>query len=206
MPSSEFGEYMDQIAARIFDFLKPHGFKKRHYTFNRWTKDGLCHVFDLQMGLRSLHGQFTANIGVFVPEVYRSLMGKDPPEFARVGECMINARFSDFTDEEDKWWDITPYPDAVVQELIDLLQTYGLPLFIKFPDRQLIIDGLLPFDEKYCVSTRPKLDIALVLENMGRHEEAQKMFSRHYQEKDNNEAHIKFLKNLAAQHNWDIKK
>jgi hypothetical protein len=204
MPDDELDEYMSRIVSGVAEYLEPRGFRKRHHTFNKWTPDGLCHVFDLQAGIKSLEGEFTANLGVFVPEVYRSLNRVELPEFIPVGHCCINARFSVFTDEDDKWWEITPYSAEVVPELIDLLQTYGMPFFIKFPDRQSIIDGLFPFDEKYGVAMRPELDIALILEHMGKHEEAQKLFTRLYRERNNTKPYLEYLKQLAVKNNWDI--
>ncbi len=204
MPTDEYREYMDRIAAPIYDFLEPRGFKKRDYTFNTWTNDGLCHVFDLQMGIKSLEGEFTANLGIYIPETNHGSMYRKPPEFVSVGYCGINARFSEFTGEDDKWWEITPYPGKVVDELIDLIQTWGLPFFIKFPDRQSIIDGLLEFDEKYSVAITPKLDIALMLEHMGKHGEAQKMFLEHYRESSGFKEHIEYLKKVAEKQNWKI--
>ncbi len=206
MPDDELNEYMDRMIAGIAEFLEPRGFNKHQYTFNRWTPDGLCHVFDLQMGIKSLEGEFTANLGIFVPEVYRSLNDIAPPEFIPIGHCCINARFSEFLDVDDKWWEITPYPAEVVPELIDLLQTYGLPFFIKFPNRQSIIDGLLPFNGKYGVAIRPELDIALILEYTGNHKDANKMFTSHYRESNHHKRYIEYLEQLATKNKWDIKK
>ena len=209
MPRDEVNELdklMQPIVSGIAEYLEPRGFSKHHYTFNKWTRDGLCHVFDLQMGVKSLEGEFTANLGIFIPEVYRSLNETEPPEFIPIGECCINARFSEFTDEDDKWWEITPYNKAVIQELNDLLQTYGLPFFIKFSDRQSIIAGLLAFDEKYGVAITPKLDIALMLEYLGKHNEAQKLFDQHYRESSGFKTHVEKLKKIAAQQKWDITK
>ncbi|OGO17106.1 MAG: hypothetical protein A2Z15_03390 [Chloroflexi bacterium RBG_16_50_11] len=202
MPTNEFSQYMDQIVGQISEFLKPHGFKKRNRTFNRWTQDGLCQVFNLQMGIRSLYGEFTANLGIFIPEVYRDMMNEEPPNFINEYECAIRARFGEFTQTEDKWWEIAPYSSSIVEELIDLLQTYGLPFFIRFPDRQSIIDHLLSFNEKYHVSNSPKLDIALILENLGKHEDAIKMFNQHYRDSTNNKAHIEIVEKIAEKHNW----
>jgi hypothetical protein len=203
MPDDRFVEYMECIAAGVAEYLEPRGFSQHHHVFSKWTPDGLCHVFDLQMGIKSLEGEFTANLGIFVPEVYRSLCETEPPEFISVGYCCINARFSDFTDEDDKWWPLTPYPAEVVPELIDLLQTYGLPMFIKFPDRQSLIDELLPFAEKYGVAMRPELDVALMLEHTGKHKEAQKLFIRLYRERNNTRLYLEYLEQLAVKNNWD---
>jgi hypothetical protein len=197
-------ENMHMVVLGVWDFLRPHGFKRRDSTFNRWTKDGLCHVLNLQMGIKSLEGEFTSNLGIFVPEVYQSIMNKEPAEFIRTGECMMSARFGDFLDEDDKWWLIPSKADKVVRELIDLLQTYGLPFFIKFPDRQSIIGQFLSFNEKYSVSLRPKLDLALILKKTGQNDEAQKMFNEHFWESANSLGRIDYLKNIAAKHGWSV--
>jgi hypothetical protein len=204
MPDDELVEYMGRIASGVAEYLEPRGFGKQQFIFNKWTPDGLCYVVDLQMGIKSLEGEFTANLGIFVPEVFRSMSETEQPEFVSVGYCSINARFSDFTDDDDKWWPVTPYPAEVVPELIDLLQTYGLPMFIKFPDRQSLIDGLLPFAEKYGVAMRPELDIVLMLEHTGKHDEAQQMFTIHYRESRGRKEYARYLEKLAVKQNWDI--
>jgi hypothetical protein len=202
--ADEYSEDMNLIANGIYKFLEPLGFTKREYTFNKWTKEGLCHVFNLQMGIKSLEGQFTANLGIFVPEIFQDTRDKEIPRFIPEPMCAFRARFSEFAEIDDKWWEITPYPESTINELIDLLQIYGLPFFIKFADRQSIIRQMVSFNDKYCVSLHPKLDIALILDYSGKHEEAEIMFNQHFKKSVTNQGYIEHLEQIAIKHNWRI--
>jgi hypothetical protein len=208
--TDEYSGDMNLIADGVYGFLKPLGFVKREYTFNRWTKEGLCHVFNLQMGIKSLEGQFTDNLGIFVPEIFQDVSNKEIPHFIPEPMCAFRARFSEFAEIDDEWWDITPYSESIVSKLIDLLQVYGLPFFIKFADRQSIIDQLASFNDKYCVSLHPELDIALILEQIGKHDEAEIQFNQYFKKAVTNQEHIthpsyiKCLQLIAINHNWCI--
>ena len=82
MPASPFVKEVDGIQRALKGSLTEHGFKSRGRTFNRQTSDGLTQVVNLQMGsfdppgttyipgLReNLHGMFTVNLGIYIPEV-----------------------------------------------------------------------------------------------------------------------------------------
>ncbi len=232
MPKTKTSEWMDSITDEIAVYLKPLGFKKQRHTFNRWTSDGLCQVFNLQMGpyefghmnpfYGSLYGKFTANLGIFVPEVCPEKFGQEAPKFINEGICTIRVRFSNLLNSRrDLWWNLNPAPgpitsklikltkssglpffEPVPSKLIKLIETRGLPFYEQFSSRELIIKNLIQFAEKHDL-TRPKLDLALILDHLGRAEEAQTMFMRHYNEQKD-PGHIQYLQAMAKRHNWNI--
>lgn len=91
MPKSDFAVAVDSIQKALRPVLKVHGFKAHGRTFNRLTEDGLTQVVSIQMGAsdppgttyfpglrENLHGLFTINLGVYVPEVAKYHGGGDP--------------------------------------------------------------------------------------------------------------------------------
>jgi len=101
---SPFRESVDEIQRVLRDLVRPHGFRSKGRTFNRTTEDGLTQVIGLQMaasdppgttripGFReNLHGRFTVNLGVYVPEVAAQL-GVSAPSWVQDSHCCVRAR------------------------------------------------------------------------------------------------------------------
>src|SRR5262244_2664782 len=118
MPKSEFARATDAIQAALRPFLGMNGFRVRKRTFNRPTADGLTQVVSIQMGssdppgttyipgLReNLHGLFTVNLGVYVPEVARHLGGGGAKSWVQEYHCCVRARLGQTCRErKDVWW------------------------------------------------------------------------------------------------------
>src|ERR1044071_7934034 len=100
MAKSRYAEAVDEIHGKLRPFLKARGFKARGRAFNRLTDDGLTQVIDMQMGAadppgttyipgrrENLHGLFTVNLGVYVPEVARHHGGGEARSWVQDYHC-----------------------------------------------------------------------------------------------------------------------
>src|SRR5215475_11462786 len=126
MPKTQFAKNVDGIQAEIHEFLKPLEFRKKGRTFNRHTVDGLTQVINLQMGAsdppgttyipglrENLHGLFTINLGIFVPEVHRLYLGKNPIWVLEYN-CSIRSRLGQLSAEKKELWWRAELNDTVV--------------------------------------------------------------------------------------------
>ena len=104
MGKSTYGSAVDDIQAGLRPFLKGCGFKVRGRTFKRPTEDGLTQVVSLQMGAsdppgttsipglrENLHGLFTVNLGVYIPEVARHHGGGEAKSWVQEYQCCVRA-------------------------------------------------------------------------------------------------------------------
>ena len=105
MAKSKYAKAVDHIQAALRPFLKERGFRVRGRSFNRLTEDQLIQVVKIQMGpsdppgttyipgLReNLHGLFTINLGVYVPEVARNHIMGEAKSWVQEGHCCVRAR------------------------------------------------------------------------------------------------------------------
>lgn len=215
MTKTPHAESMERIAGLIGAFLKARGFRKRRHTFNRSTPDGLVHVVNLQMGThpvgdhaeipgfrQNLYGKFTVNLGVFVPELYREMLQRDPAEFVNEYDCSMRARFSDLVQTDgDLWWNLGGGENGTATEIIEMLDQHGLPFLERFANRDDVVQYWPAVCEARKLSPRPHLDVALILQHLGRSAEAVAAFQRHMAQ-DNHPAHIKYCGGLAVKHRW----
>jgi len=148
---SKATQAMDAAQAEVRGFLKRFGFRSRARTFNRTSSDGITHVIDFQMGRfdppgthyvgfrQNLYGRFTANLGIYIPEVARLLGLGGEGSFVREYDCCIRTRLGLVgPDGQDIWWEL----DAARKYLPDLLHRIerdAFPLFTRFDTR----DGVL---------------------------------------------------------------
>lgn len=152
MAKSAFANAVDVIQTACAPVLKPAGFRKRGRTHNRSTEDGLVQVIAFQMGASDppgathipglssdLHGLFTVNLGVYVPEV-AEWTGTPAKAFVSESDCTIRSRLVRAADTEadDLWWpaDATgPVPDEIRRRL----ERDGLALLDRYATRDAIL-------------------------------------------------------------------
>ncbi|MCH8148422.1 MAG: DUF4304 domain-containing protein [Planctomycetes bacterium] len=150
---SEVVRGIDQIQSSVVPLLKETGFRKRGRSFNRPADDGLVHVVTFQAGdypvgdnyeipgLReSLYGQFTVNLGVFIPEVFTLENDQPPPKFLQEYHCEIRKRLVELANGSDVWWSATTATEETAAEFPRLFQEYALPFFARFTSHQMVLD------------------------------------------------------------------
>ena len=117
MAVSAQSKAMDEVQQALNGFLQEQGFRKRARTYSRKTADGLTQVLNFQMGrfeppgstagmrpISSFYGQFTVNLGIFIPEVSAALRpwaGKTITEPLCELRVRLGALVYPFG---DRWW------------------------------------------------------------------------------------------------------
>ena len=180
MPASPFVKELDGIQRALKASLKEHGFKARGRTFNRETSDGLTQVINLQMGsfdppgttyipgLREdLHGLFTVNLGVYIPEV-AALHGGGPAKgWIQAYNCAIRSRLGSASGRtQDLWWHVRN--DAhVIADVQSLLMAYGLLFLDRFESRDKVLSDLAGHGENLEYCSVPRIISAIILTKRG---------------------------------------
>jgi hypothetical protein len=116
------GKFIDKlIRGRLHPSLKELGFVRKGRTWNR-DVNALKHVVNVQSGMFNSPrgGDFTINLGVFVPSVYRVVRGREPSFFANEIDCVVRLRLGALMEggvlssgassgrKQDHWWAFGP--------------------------------------------------------------------------------------------------
>ncbi|WP_081752727.1 DUF4304 domain-containing protein [Kallotenue papyrolyticum] len=139
--------FVDELIKRyLHPELRQYGFTRKARTWNR-EYNSFNQVINVQTGKTSTHnsGDFTINMGVFVPSVYRAVWG-DVPSFVRETDCTVRTRLGCLLDKKvDKWWSFDQTTDIVLigKEITDLLVNYGLPFLEQFDSLESIHNFLI---------------------------------------------------------------
>ena len=152
MAKSEYAIALDRIQAGIRPELKDAGFKVRGRTFNRETDDGLTQVINFQMGAsdppgttyfpglrENLHGLFTVNLGIYIPEVAATHHGSLAKGWVQEYHCSVRERLGQVLGEKrDIWWTANAEPN-VIDEIRSALVTKGVAFLDRFASRDLVL-------------------------------------------------------------------
>ena len=207
MPKSDFAEAVDRMQAALRPFLKENGFRVRGRTFNRETDDGLTQVVNIQMGAsdppgttyfpglrENLHGLFTANLGVYVPEVAEH-HGSRAGSWVQAHHCCIRTRLGEASGAEtDLWWPADA-DETVVADVLNRLRLGGLPFLDRFATRERILAG---FVQMTAGCSPPRIVRAVILAGRGKREEARQLLSQQVGESADHPGHQEYVRELAA--------
>lgn len=198
---------MKQIVAVAAPLLKSAGFKKRRHTFNRRVEDGLVHLVNFQMGpfdpsgrpdvlagIRvNLHGLFTINLGVFVPEMDRG--GAPLSSWVNDYDCQLRKRIGELMpDQNDVWWPLDFEPSQ--EQAIDALREVGLSWLDQFTSRQIVLDTFWTGDEdELGMSPSAALDIADLLLATGNIQAAEQTVRNYLAKGDLHRGHRDYVEN-----------
>jgi hypothetical protein len=211
MPKSEFAVAVDVVQAFVRPLLKKHGFLPRGRTFNRTTKDGLTQVINFQMGpsdppgttyiagLReNLHGLFTVNLGVYVPEVAR-WHGEQAKSWVQEYHCCIRARLGTACGEtRDPWWHARADP-AVIQDVEHHLLGCGLSFLERFASRAQIRAELDERSRAPEAMNPPRIILALTHFERGELDQARELLAQQATEAETmHPHHATYVRRLAA--------
>ena len=190
MPASPFVKEVDGIQSALKGALKEHGFKSRGRTFNRETNDGLTQVINLQMGsfdppgttyipgLReNLHGLFTVNLGIYIPEVAELHGGGTAKTWVQDYNCAIRSRLGPSSgSSRDLWWHARN-DTHVIADVQSTLVAYGLRFLDRFESRDKVLSDLAGHAEnlKYC--SVPRIVSAIILTKRGQKAEATELMT-----------------------------
>ncbi len=209
MAKSGYAHAVDQIQAALRPLLKARGFKARGRTFNRLTEDGLTQVVSIQMGAadppgatvipglrENLHGLFTVNLGVHVPEVARHHGGGQDGSWIQEYHCCVRARLGETSEESrDIWWHAR-FDDGVVDDVRRCLELEGLPFLDRFSSRDKILAEWNARSENMGASDPPRIVMAIIFAERGQKDEARALLARQVLE-TRNPGHPGYVRELA---------
>lgn len=211
MGKTEFAEQVDDIQSRLAPLLKEDGFKKRGRTFNRTSSEGLVSVVNFQMGkfdppgttfipgLReNLYGSFTINLGIFVPEVYRTLFDSDVKGFVLEYHCCIRSRLGMLGQEKrDIWWQ-ADISSNLLDDLKDRLVSDAFPFLHHFETREAILQDWPDCYNIYQFgsSSPPNIVLAVILATQGKTDDARQLLEKQI-EQSHKSGHKEYVRGLA---------
>ncbi len=202
---SENVKILDGIQARVSEFLKPLGFRKKGRTFNRETAEGgIFQVVHFQTGpyelapeippfRMNLYGKFTVNLGVLIKELYDFEDWHKPTKFYQELYCQARTRLPALLYGKDVWWNLNEGVDNLASIVIDGLKSVGFRYFALYETRTLFRENYGNLND---APPRAKLDIALLVLHADR-VEGERLFREYYQGEHQNPGHIDYLKTLA---------
>lgn len=190
MPRSTYAEAVDEIQRALRPVLKAEGFTVRGRTFNCVTEDGLTQVISIQMGAsdppgttyKNLHGLFTVNLGVYVPEVARHDGGGEAKSWVQEYHCCVRARLGKACGEKrDIWWHARA-EDAVIEDVRRRLEQAGLPFLNRYSTREKILAEWQDRSENMGAGRPPRIVLAIILAEHGRKDEARALLAQQVHE------------------------
>jgi hypothetical protein len=211
MARSKYAQAVDQIQDALRPTLKERGFKVRGRTFNCVTEDGLTQVVSLQMGssdppgttyipgLReNLHGHFTVNLGVYVPEVARHFGGGEARSWVQEYYCSVRGRLGEASGEkQDIWW--RARADAtVVDDVLHRLKFGGFPFLDRFSSRDKILAEWNGRSENMGTSSPPRIVMAIIFVERGQKDRARELLAQQVLE-TRNPGHAEYVRKLAKE-------
>lgn len=211
MPASEFVIAVDEVQRTLRPSLQAHGFNVRGRTFNRVTDDGLVQVVNLQMGasdppgttyipgLRdNMHGLFTVNLGVYIPEVAELHGGGLAKAWVQDYHCAIRSRLGPASgNPRDLWWHARN-PARAVADIQPLLLAYGLPFLDRFRSRELVLGELHGQGENLAHCAVPRIVCAILLARRGQADAARALLAAQAGEGRHNPNHPAYVRELAV--------
>lgn len=211
MPASEFVKAVDEIQRALRPSIKEHGFRVRGRTFNRTTDDGLTQVISLQMGssdppgttyipgLReNMHGLFTINLGVYIPEVAGLHGGGLAKSWVQEYNCSIRSRLGPASGaSQDLWWHADD-PANAVSASQPLLLSYGLVFLDRFRSRDLVLRELDGQGENLEHCAVPRIVCAIILAGHGQVNTARALMAAQALENRYNCNHPAYVRELAV--------
>jgi len=211
MARSKYAQAVDQIQAALRPSLKERGFKVRGRTFNRVTEDGLTQVISLQMGAsdppgttyipglrENLHGFFTVNLGVYIPEVARHYGGGEARSWVQEYYCSVRERLGKASGEkQDTWWRARANA-TVVDDVLRRLEVGGLPFLDRFSSRDKILTEWNGQSENMGTSSPPRIVMAIILFERGQKDQARVLLAQQVLE-TRNPAHAEYVRKLAKE-------
>lgn len=166
--------------APVTESLKRLGFRKTGNYYNRGAKDNLTQVVGFQSGqaVSIFHGNFTVNLGVYVPCIAELEGNAARGRYITDACCEIRSRLSAVAAlGEDRWWPLDDSASATGAKIAKALLDHGVPFLERYSDYDSIIerfkiDGSLPFHNP----ARSTLALAIVHWSRGEGEAARRLF------------------------------
>lgn len=145
-----------------------------------------------------MHGLFTVNLGVYIPEVSELHGGGPAKSWVQEYYCSIRSRLGLASGtSQDLWWHARNPADAVA-EIQPLLLSYGLLFLDRFSNRDLILGELDGHRENLEHCAVPKIVCAIILARRGQVDSARALMAAQTLESRNNRNHPTYVRELAV--------
>lgn len=211
MTKSDYAQAVDEIQQALRPLFKAHGFRVRGRTFNRVTEDGLTQVVSIQMGAsdppgttyipglrENLHGLFTINLGVYIPEVARHHGGGEAKSWVQEYHCSVRARLAEACGEKhDIWWHAR-METSVIEDVQRALESGGLPFLNRYSSRDMILAEWHGKSRNMGAGSPPRIVMAIILCERGRLDEARALLAQQALE-TRNPGHPAYVRKLAKE-------
>lgn len=208
MPKSSYAIAVDKIQGALRPLLQESGFTVRGRTFNRLNEDGLTQVVNIQMGpsdppgathipglTDNLYGLFAVNLGVYVPEVARILMG-EATRWIQEPSCCVRARLGALVGEGKEIWWHARADEAVINDVRRCLEGAGLGFLERFATRDRILVEWEGRSTDMSAGSPPRIVCAIILNERGERQRARELLSQQALETWNPE-HPQYVRSLA---------
>lgn len=211
MAKSTYAHAVDELQKALRPYFKAQGFRVRGRTFNRTTEDQLTQVVNVQMGAsdppgttyipglrENLHGLFTVNLGVYVPEVARLHGSGEAKSWIQDYHCCIRARLGEATGEDtDLWWPAR-FEQAVVDDVQKRLESGGLAFLDRYATRDKILAEWTHEPDNAGTGSPPRIVMAIILTQRRQTDRARRLLARQAQD-NHNPRHPDYVRGLAEE-------
>ena len=180
-------ESVDVIEKIVYDYLKPHGFRKYGRTLHRFVDGDISQVVNFQNGCPSkgVYNILWINLGIRVPEcVERKFVINAPlKKYYQEYECNIRTRLGSFIDGEDTFYNLKKIPNKIGKDIVERLGKYIVPVFDVLNSREAILKHRIEYNlfdqfNNHLIL----LEEAMILGRKGNISEATRLFNAYYQD------------------------
>jgi hypothetical protein len=144
-----------------------------------------------------LHGLFTVNLGIYIPEVAELHGGGTAKSWVQEYYCSIRDRLGHVSgSEQDIWWHASN-SDAVLEDVRTRLLSFGLRFLDRFESRDLVLSELDGHAENLEHCATPRIVRAIILAKRGHTETARTLLAAQALESQHNRHHPAYVRELA---------
>jgi hypothetical protein len=145
---------------------------------------------------RNMHGLFTVNLGVYVPEVAEKHHGALAKSWVQEYHCCIRERLGQVLGHKaDIWWTARAEP-KLIEEIRSALVTMGLVFLNRFASRDAILAEIDSSGPSCTWCTSPRIVSAVIRAERGEFAEAKELLAQQVLE-NRNPGHPHYVRELA---------
>jgi uncharacterized protein DUF4304 len=145
-----------------------------------------------------LHGLFTVNLGVYIPEVARHYGAGEAKSWVQEYQCCVRARVGEASGAEQEIWWQARSDDAVIDDVRRRLELGGRPFLDRFSTREKVLAEWRDRSENLDASSPPRIVMAIILAERGQMGRARELLARQALE-TRNPGHPDYVRKLARE-------
>ncbi len=201
---------IDLIESRVYEMLKPLGFRKHGRTLHRFVDGDISQVIYFQCGqaYRNETHLMWVNTGIRVPESFLRTFHpeEEPKKYYHEYECNIRSDLGVIEKGSSIPYDLRKNTETITADIIKQLNKKVLPVFDVLSSRNAILSERRNYP-RFDITNRHLilLEEAMIYGRLGNLEQAENTFRQYYKkcltEKPPVLPHIQLLKELAEKLN-----